>query len=287
MQTTLSSRISLRVLSLATLSLGLFSVSAGAQAPTDSKLLLLPATSSLSSPFSFGDDLSSSSGSSSSGTSLPDSPEPQQATNPSTGQPLAGPGHAVPRQARPTDPIVSPGQIAPSQTVRDKVVVSIKNSISPFSIAGDTISAGYSHLTNSSPNYGTDGNAFAQRFGAAVARGSSQSIFSSGVLAPVLHEDPRYYQLGRGHSIVNRGVYAATRVLITRTDSGRKTPNFALLGGYLGAAALTQTYYPPVNTSATEIAKTYGGSLGGAAIGFAVNEFLSDSLQILHLKKIQ
>ena len=106
-------------------------------------------------------------------------------------------------------------------------------------------------------------------------------------MAPILREDPRYYQLGRSHSIVNRGVYAASRVLVTRRDNGRSSPNLALLSGYLGSAILTQTYYPPKNTSFTEIASTYGSSLGGAAIGNLVNEFLSDTLQVLHLKKTE
>ena len=221
--------------------------------------------------------------SSSADAALPDAPSAQQAADPS--KPAAGPGHKAPKHPSASTPVISPGEIAPSQTVGDKFVLSLRNSISPFSLAGDVISAGYSHLTNGSPNYGTDGNAFAQRFGAAVARGSSQSIFSAGVMAPILHEDPRYYQLGRGHSIVNRGVYAATRVLVTRRDDGRKTPNLSLLSGYLGSAILTETYYPPKNTSFTEIASTYGSSLGGAALGNLVTEFLSDTLQIVHLRK--
>jgi hypothetical protein len=180
---------------------------------------------------------------------------------------------------------VLPGQIAPKQTSRDKFVLSVKDSVSPFGLAGSIISAGYSHGFNNSPNYGTDGQAFAQRVGAAVARNASQNIFSEGILAPVLHEDPRYYQMGNKKNVVHRAAYAATRVLVTRGDNGNERPNLSLLGGYLGAAFLTSTYYPAKNTTVSENLQTYGGSLGGAAIGFVVNEFLSDTLQLLHLKK--
>lgn len=185
----------------------------------------------------------------------------------------------------PTDITVLPGHAAPSQSVRDKMVGSIKDSISPFSLIGETISAGYSHVTNGSPNFGTDAPAFGQRFGASIARGTSQNIFSEGVLAALLHEDPRYYQMGSGKPFFKRITYAASRPLITRTDGGRSTPNFALLGGYLGAATLTKTYYPPTNQGFDQTLQTYGGSIGGSALGYVVTEFLGDTLQILHLKK--
>lgn len=191
----------------------------------------------------------------------------------------------TPPPGSPTDITVLPGQSAPPQTVRDKMVGSVKDSISPFSLIGETISAGYSHLTNGSPNYGTNAPAFGQRVGASFARGTSQNLFYEGVMASVFHEDPRYYKLGPTHPLFKRVAYAATRPIITRTDSGHLTPNLALLTGYLGAAALTKTYYPDINQGFNQTLQTYGGSIGGAAIGYVVTEFLSDTFQILHLKK--
>ena len=186
----------------------------------------------------------------------------------------------------PTDISVRPGEIAPRQTVRDKLVGSVKDSVSPFSIGGEIISAGYSHLTNGSPNFGRNAPAFGQRVGASVARGTSQNLFSEGVLSALLHEDPRYYQMGSSKPFFKRAVYAGTRPLITRTDAGRPTPNLALLGGYFGAAALTKTYYPDINQGFSQTLQTYGGSIGGSAIGFVVSEFLGETLQVLHLTKL-
>ena len=194
-------------------------------------------------------------------------------------------GQKYPKDARPTDITILPGQTAPRQTVRDKLVGSVRDSVSPFSIGGELLSAGYSHVTNGSPNYGTNATAFAQRFGASVARGTSQNLFYEGAMAAILHEDPRYYQMGSGHPFFKRVVYSATRPVLTRTDGGSSTPNFALLSGYLGAAALTKVYYPQPNQGFNETLITYGGSIGGAAIGYVVSEFLSDTLQVLHLKK--
>jgi hypothetical protein len=45
------------------------------------------------------------------------------------------------------------------------------------------------------------------------------------------------------------------------------------------------TYYPAKNTSFSGVAETFGGSLGGSALGFVVDEFIVDVLVDLHLKK--
>lgn len=191
------------------------------------------------------------------------------------------------KTASPTDSVVLPSEQAPTLTSRDKFVMGVKSVVSPLSVAGWLGSAGWSHLTNGPPNYGTDSGAFGQRLGAAAIRSSSQNFFSTSIMANVLHEDPRYYKLGRSHSIRNRILYAATRPLITRTDSGRRTVNLALLTGNLAGAILTNAYYPQQNHGFSETAKIFGSSIGGSAIGFGVSEFLGDALQLIHLKKAE
>ena len=49
----------------------------------------------------------------------------------------------------------------------DKVLLGFKDLYNPYTVGTIVISAGYSHLTNGRPNFGTDGGAFAERFGAA------------------------------------------------------------------------------------------------------------------------
>ncbi len=234
-------------------------------------------------------------------SALPDAPgEPSASsssttvgdTEPSLADPLAPektpmpgqPGSPLPRHVSPTELVIAAGQIAPPQNAGDKVLSALRTSVSPFSFIGEVIAASYSQVADSTPHYGQNGTGYAQRLGAAVARGTSQSIFSTGVLAPVLHEDPRYYQLGRTHKTLNRGVYAITRPLITRTDDGRRTPNLALLGGYFGAAALTPVYYPRGDQDFGRVLTTFGTSIGGSALGNLVHEFLPQVLQAVHLR---
>jgi hypothetical protein len=180
---------------------------------------------------------------------------------------------------------IAPNEIAEPMSIHHKVVGGLKNSVSLFSMTGWVASAGWTQLTNGSPNYGTDKGAFGQRLGAAAIRNISEGVFSRSLFAPVFREDPRYYIMGRGNNFFKRTIYAATRTIVTRTDSGHATPNFALLAGNAAGAALTATYYPAKNTTSGEVAKTFGTSVGGSAVGFIVTEFIADALEYAHLRK--
>lgn len=183
--------------------------------------------------------------------------------------------------------VINPGEVSRPMTVREKVLGGMINSVSLYSATGWLAAAGWEQLWNDSPNYGTDSGAFGQRLGAAALRGISEGVFSNSFFAPIFHEDPRYYVMGPGNPFFKRLVYAGTRVLITRTDSGHSTPNFSLIAGNAAGSALTIPYYPAKNTTFSEVAQTFGGSLGGSALGFVVNEFIVDALIDLHIKKKQ
>jgi hypothetical protein len=183
--------------------------------------------------------------------------------------------------------IIAPGEIADPMTVHDKIVSGFKNSVSLSSAAGWLSTAGWQQLRNSRPNYGTDAGAFGQRLGAATVRATSEGLFRESLFAPLFHEDPRYYIMGKGHPFFKRLVYAGTRSIITRTDSGHATPNFARLAGNATGSALTIPYYPAQNRTFSAVASTFGGSLGGSALTFIVDEFLVDALVDLKLRKKQ
>ena len=168
---------------------------------------------------------------------------------------------------------------------REKLILGARDLYSPANVGGFIISAGYSHLVNGQPNYGTDKGAFGQRLGAAALRNTTQGIFTDGVFAVIFHQDPRYFGEGRSYSVVHRALYAATRPIIVRTTNGTgSTVNSSLLVGYAAAAVLNNAYYPAINRNVKDTFASYGGSIGGAALGFLVNEFTDDALQILHLK---
>jgi hypothetical protein len=180
---------------------------------------------------------------------------------------------------------VSAGQKAPQQRAQDKIVLGLRESVTPFSMIGWVSSAGWSHLINSSPNYGVNSEAFAQRLGAAAASGASKEIFSDSFFAPIFHQDPRYYQLGRGHTFMHRAIYAATRSVVGRTDNGRTIVNYAGILGTGGSAALTQAYYPDRNLGASQVMQSWATGIGGSSLGYLISEFGGQIIQALHVKK--
>jgi hypothetical protein len=183
------------------------------------------------------------------------------------------------------DMLIDPKEIVPKITVGDKIGMGLKGAVSPFAVIGWVGSATYSEAFNRSPNYGQSGKDYAQRLGAAAARSSSEGIFSTSVMAPILHEDPRYFVMGPGHSGFRRGLYAVSRVLVTKTDDGRRTINYSLLTGNAIGAALTQTYYPSGNRNFGQTASTFGVSLAGSGVKFLFEEFFYKEASIAQLKR--
>lgn len=180
---------------------------------------------------------------------------------------------------------VPAGYQAPQQHVHDKLVLGLRESITPFTMFGWGASAGWSHLINSAPNYGVNSEAFAERLGASAATGTSKEIFSDAIFASLFHQDPRYYQLGRSHKFINRAVYAGTRPVIGRTDGGRHIFNFAAVLGTGASAALTQTYYPDRNVHPSQVMQNWVSGIAGSALGDLISEFGGDFIKALHIEK--
>jgi hypothetical protein len=216
---------------------------------------------------------------------LPDAPSAVLRGSNVSFEPMASQGNMGPRTAPITMKYIPAGWTAQHLTAHDKVVLGFHDSVTLYSFLGILISAGYSHMLNGQPNYGTDRGAFGERLGATAIRDTSEQLFTDVVFAPLLHEDSRYYVEGNQYSFIHRVLYAGTRPLITRTDSGKSTLNGALLLGYASASGLSYAYYPAINQNFRDTVATFGGSLGGAALGDVVSEFADQVLVKLHLKR--
>jgi hypothetical protein len=108
---------------------------------------------------------------------------------------------------------------------------------------GNVLQAAISQAADGLPHYGQGWGAFGERYVAQEADQFTGSILIYGVLPNVLHQDPRYFRKGRG-SKLSRVAYAASRVLIARTDSGKQTFNASAVFGQFGQASLSMLYYP-------------------------------------------
>jgi len=165
--------------------------------------------------------------------------------------------------------------VAP-MSVKQKWRLVWKESLDPFNIATSALSSGFSQADNQTPSYGVGARAYAQRFGAAVADLTSQEVFSDGVLACLLHQDPRYFRMGPSHSFTRRVAYSLSRMVVTRTDSGNQAFNASGLGGMLLGIGMSNAYYPPGDRTGAVMVSRIGTSLFGGVTGNLMSEFWPD-----------
>src|SRR5208282_5315459 len=100
----------------------------------------------------------------------------------------------------------------------------------------------------------------------------------------LLHQDPRYFRLGRG-GLWHRTGYAISRVFITRTDTGEDQLNYSEFLGNTSSTAISNGYYPRQD-------RTVGGNVVrfGTQISFDIitdigKEFWPDCKKFLLRRK--
>jgi len=130
------------------------------------------------------------------------------------------------------------------RTTRGKWNNFLAETASPLTFGGGTFNAVFSQVTQTDPQYGRGGAAFAKRFGASVADIASQNFFGDFLVASAFHEDPRYHRMGEGHSLLYRFGYAISRALVIRKDSGGNTFNFDNVLGSAMSTGFSNVYYP-------------------------------------------
>ena len=211
-----------------------------------------------------------------------------QAPADSSESPAASAIPASPFPARPFNEERILGVMPDYQTVRDssipvapltprqKWLLAWKEIVDPFNFASVVMAAGFSQRGNQTPKYGEGGGAYGDRIGAAFADFGTQNFFSAGVLANLLHQDPRYYRKGPGAGVFKRVAYSVSRIAVVRTDSGRSAFNSSGVGGMMMGIAASNLYYPSASVKGSVMAGRLYTSLLGGVIGNAMSEFWPD-----------
>jgi hypothetical protein len=161
-------------------------------------------------------------------------------------------------------------------TAKQKWDLAWKETVDPFNFASVVMAAGFSQAGNQTPKYGEGGAAYGERIGAAFADFGTQNFFSAGVLANLLHQDPRYYRKGPATSVLKRAAYAVSRVAVVRTDNGVSAFNSSGVFGMMMGIAASNLYYPSASVRGTVMAGRLYTSLLGGVIGNVMSEFWPD-----------
>ena len=104
--------------------------------------------------------------------------------------------------------------------------------------------SGISQAENSEPGYGQGAEGYGKRYGAYAADGTIENFFVGAIFPSILHQDPRFFPKPQG-SFFSRMTYAASRIVITRSDSGKREFNFSeVFGAAMASAISTNSYHP-------------------------------------------
>ena len=144
----------------------------------------------------------------------------------------------------------------PPLSPREKFKLMAEDSFDYSSFIYVGIMAGMSQGLGSYPEFHTGAPAYGRYYWHAFADNLSGNTMTEAVVPVITHEDPRYYTLGHG-GIFKRSAYAISRLLITRTDDGGRSPNFSEIVGNGAGMSMGSLYYPSQERTWTKIGQRW------------------------------
>lgn len=217
---------------------------------------------------------------------LPDAPttsaDSQQSQ--SSAAPSSTPGSTDPEEGRQTKRIlgivpnfrsVSASSHPPPQGVKDKFSGFVENSFDYSAFVFVAGVAGLNQLSNSTPEFHQGLKGYARYYWHTYVDQTDENLWVTFLLPVAFHQDPRYFTLGHGGA-VKRTFYSFSRIVVTRTDSGRSAFNVSEVGGAAAAAGISNLYYPSQERTLANTGRQWGLNLGLDGVTFVFKEFWPD-----------
>lgn len=154
-------------------------------------------------------------------------------------------------------------QPAPPLSARMKFKFSEKTMLDPVTLSFLGTIAAIGQASNSNPSYGQELEGYAKRYATLYADTGIGTVMTSSVFPTLLHQDPRYFQLGQGRKM-GRLLYSVSRIFVTRSDAGARQFNYSEILGTAVAAGLSNAYHP-------QSQRTLGNTLNVWSTNLALN----------------
>jgi hypothetical protein len=136
--------------------------------------------------------------------------------------------------------------------------------------------SGLGQLNNSEPAYHQGLEGYGKRYATNFGDGVTENFMTSAIFPSILKQDPRFYQSSKG-SFLHRLGYAASRIVITRSDSGSTQFNFSeVLGSATAAAISTYSYHPRSEKTISNTASVWATEVAYDALSYTFKEFWPD-----------
>jgi len=177
---------------------------------------------------------------------------------------------------------VSAGITPPPPTAKESFVIATKNSFDYSSFVFVGITSLLAQGTDAHPQLGKGAAGFGRYYWRGFVDKVDGNYFVIFALPTLLHQDERYYAMGKG-SIFKRLIYSVSRVVITPNYEGRQTFNSSEIFGRGISQGISLAYYPSQTRTLEGIASKYGYALGRDALTNAFREFWPDiAVHVLH-----
>jgi hypothetical protein len=220
--------------------------------------------------------------------STPSSQEEQKApaTTNAAGEPVSV-VHQQPKRIlgiMPNYRAVSAGALPPPPTPKQAFKIATQNSFDYSSFIFVGITSFLAESTNAHPALGKGLSGYGRYYWRGFVDKTNGNYLVIFALPTVLHQDERYYARGAGNgSIFTRGIYAASRILITPSYQGHNTFNASEVFGRAIAQGISTTYYPASDRTAGALAVKFGWAMGRDALTNVFREFWPDiATHVLH-----
>ncbi len=210
---------------------------------------------------------------------LPDAPQAAQTTPaaPATHDPTANNGQQTKRILFiiPNFRAVSVDEKLPPLTAKESVKLVLQDSFDYSSFIYVGIVAGIGQAENSYPQFGQGAAGYGRYYWHSMADAVGENAFTEFLVPYPLHEDPRYYTLGRG-GFPKRLVYSVSRLAITRNNDGNNTINFGEIVGAGASSGISNLYYPSVYSTWTKTGQKWLLQMAVDGLSDIAKEFWPD-----------
>lgn len=177
---------------------------------------------------------------------------------------------------------VSAGAMPPPPTPKQAFKIATQNSFDYSAFVFVGITSLLAEGTDAHPQLGKGIPGFGRYYWRGFVDKTDGNYLVLFAFPTVFHQDERYFARGEG-SFWKRGIYAASRVLITPDYHGHDSFNISELLGRGISQGISAAYYPSQSRTAGALAVKFGYAVGRDALTNVVREFWPDfATHILH-----
>jgi hypothetical protein len=236
---------------------------------------------------------------------LPDAPSPQQTASndrqsaspsqsaPTEDQNTQKSGASAPKPTPPPQPqrilgimpnyrAVSAGAIPPPPTPREAFKIATQNSFDYSAFVFVGVTSLLAEGSNAHSQLGKGVGGYWGYYWRGYLDKTDGNYWVDAIIPTMVHQDERYYAMGEG-GVFKRGVYAASRELITPNYHGKNTFNVSEILGRGASQAVSLAYYPSQTQTASGFAQKYAYAVGRDALTNVFREFWPDiNSHVLH-----